>query len=99
MGVPAHVSRILAIALETVRRPGDLALLSSEHIHRTPPGRRIVIWTQKRKRLALIPVTDRMAGLIDATPSDQARLIVNKRGNPYQHETTLATPSASGVTA
>lgn len=88
-GAPAHVSRILAIALETGLRPGDLALLSREHIHRTPHGRRIVIWTQKRKRLASIPVTDRMAALIDATPADQARLIVNKRGSPYQHENYL----------
>ncbi|WP_304617037.1 hypothetical protein [Paracoccus sp. (in: a-proteobacteria)] len=27
--------------------------------------------------------------LIDATPADQARLIVNKRGIPYQHENYL----------
>ncbi|MBM3605868.1 MAG: site-specific integrase, partial [Alphaproteobacteria bacterium] len=88
-GSPDHVWRILAIALETGLRPGDLALLSQEHIHRTPHGRRIVIWTQKRKRLASIPVTDRMAGLIDATPESQARLIVNMRGLPYQHENYL----------
>lgn len=86
---PAHVWRILAIALETGLRPGDLAQLSREHIHRTPHGRRIVIWTQKRKRLASIPVTDRMAALIDALPHDQTRLIVNKRGQPYQHENYL----------
>ncbi|SCY62069.1 tyrosine-type recombinase/integrase [Paracoccus tibetensis] len=88
-GTPAHVARILAIALETGLRPGDLVQLSREHVHRTPHGRRIVIWTQKRKRLASIPVTDRMAELIDATPADQARLIVNKRGQPYQHENYL----------
>jgi integrase len=88
-GAPAHVARILAVALETGLRPGDLVQLSREHVHRTPHGRRIVIWTQKRKRLASIPVTDRMAELIDATPEDQARLIVNKRGQPYQHENYL----------
>lgn len=88
-GSPAHVWRILAIALETGLRPGDLALLSREHIHRTPHGRRIVIWTQKRRRLASIPVTDAMAALIDAMPKDQDRLIVNKRGLPYQHENYL----------
>lgn len=88
-GAPAHVWRILAIALETGLRPGDLAQLSREHIHRTPHGRRIVIWTQKRKRLASIPVTDRMAALIDSTPEAQTRLIVNKKGLPYQHENYL----------
>lgn len=88
-GAPHYVWRILAVALETGLRPGDLALLSHEHVHRTPRGRRIVIWTQKRKRLASIPVTDRMGALIDATPPDQQRIIVNKRGNPYQHENYL----------
>lgn len=88
-GAPPHVWRILAIALETGLRPGDLALLSREHIHRTPHGHRIVMWTQKRKRLASIPVTDRMAELIDGTPANQSRLIVNMRGMPYQHENYL----------
>lgn len=91
-GAPEHVWRILAIALETGLRPGDLAALSREHIHRTPNGRRIVLWTNKgrrHRRLASIPVTDRMAALIDATPDDQNRLIVNKRGHPYHHENYL----------
>lgn len=88
-GAPAHVWRILAIALETDLRPGDLGRLAPDHIHRTPHGRRVVMWTQKRKRLASIPVTERMAALIDATPADQSRLIVNKAGQPYQHENYL----------
>jgi integrase len=86
---PPHVWRILAIALETGLRPGDLVLLSREHVHKTPQGRRIVIWTQKRKRLASIPVTTRMGDLIDATPAGQERLIVNKAGKPYKHENYL----------
>ncbi|UXU73664.1 MULTISPECIES: tyrosine-type recombinase/integrase [unclassified Paracoccus (in: a-proteobacteria)] len=86
---PNHVWRILAIALETGLRPGDLANLSREHIHRTPHGHRIVIWTQKRRRLASIPVTATMAELIAQTPAHQQRLIVNKAGHPYQHENYL----------
>ncbi|WP_265502525.1 hypothetical protein [Paracoccus beibuensis] len=35
-GAPAHVWRILAIALETGLRPGDLSRLAPEHIHCTP---------------------------------------------------------------
>ncbi|MTH76342.1 tyrosine-type recombinase/integrase [Paracoccus aestuariivivens] len=88
-GAPTHIWRILAIALETGLRPGDLAQLSREHIHRTPNGHRIVIWTQKRKRLASIPVTATMAEMITATPDQQMRLIVNKAGVPYQHENYL----------
>lgn len=30
-----------------------------------------------------------MADLIDSTPADQSRLIVNKGGKPYQHENYL----------
>ena len=89
LGAPHHVWRILAIALETCLRPGALAQLSREHIHRTPHGRGIVIWTQKRSRLVSIPVTTRTADLIDNTPADQAPLIVNQRGRLYQHENYL----------
>lgn len=86
-GAPAHVARILIAACETGLRPGDLARLSREHIHPTPGGRRIVMWTAKRKRLASIPVTPRMAALIDATTGD--RIITNKGGDPYTHENYL----------
>lgn len=48
-----------------------------------------MIWTQKRNQLASIPVTDRMAALIDNTAAPQSRLIVNARGAPYQHENYL----------
>lgn len=88
-GAPGHVWRILAIALETGLRPGDLARLSRAHVHRTPHGQRIVMWTQKRNRMASIPVTDAMAVLIAQTPEGQEHLIVNKRGEPYKHENYL----------
>ncbi len=88
-GAPPHIGRILIAATETGLRPGDLAQLGPAHIHPTPHGRRIVIWTAKRKRLASIPVTPRMAALIDATPKGQAHFLVNKGGQPYQHENYL----------
>ncbi|MGY6705882.1 tyrosine-type recombinase/integrase [Roseinatronobacter sp.] len=88
-GAPAHVARILIAATETGLRPGDLASLGRAHVHPTPKGQRIVIWTAKRKRLASIPVTPRMAELIAATPADQTHFIVNKAGQPYQHENYL----------
>ena len=88
-GAPAHVARILIAATETGLRPGDLVSLCRAHIHPTPKGQRIVIWTAKRKRLASIPVTRRMAQLIADTPAEQSHFIVNKGGAPYQHENYL----------
>lgn len=91
-GAPPHVARIVIAACETGLRPGDLAQLSRQHIHPTPTGQRIVLWTNKgraKRRVASIPVTDRMAALIAATPAGQDRIIVNKGGEPYQHENYL----------
>jgi integrase len=88
-GAPPHIARILIAATETGLRPGDLATLGPAHVHPTPRGQRIVIWTAKRKRLASIPVTPKMAELIAATPGGQSHFIVNKAGQPYQHENYL----------
>lgn len=88
-GAPEHIARILIAATETGLRPGDLAQLGPAHVHPTPRGQRIVIWTAKRKRLASIPVTPRMAALIAETPDGQSHFIVNKAGQPYQHENYL----------
>lgn len=88
-GAPPHIGRIPFAATETGLRPGDLAQLGRAHIHPAPRGQRIVIWTAKRKRLASIPVTRRMAALISDTPPEQTQFIVNKAGQPYQHENYL----------
>jgi integrase len=88
-GAPAHVARILVAATETGLRPGDLAQLGPAHVHPTPGGQRIVIWTSKRARLASIPVTPRMAALIAATPAGQATFIATRGGQPYRHENYL----------
>lgn len=88
-GAPAHIGRILIAATETGLRPGDLVLLSRQHIHPTPRGQRIVIWTQKRRRLASVPVTPIMAALIAETPETQDRLLITKGGTPYTHENYL----------
>ncbi|HBD92118.1 MAG TPA: hypothetical protein DC061_16930 [Gemmobacter sp.] len=88
-GAPAHVGDILIAATETGLRPGDLHVLSRQHIHPTPGGRRIVIWTAKRRKLASLPVTPRMAELLDRMPEGRDRVLVNKGGEPYQHENYL----------
>lgn len=88
-GAPEAVARILIAGAETGLRPGDLQQLSRAHIHRTPRGQRIVIFTKKRRRMASIPVTPRMAALIAELPEGQERILVNQSGEPYQHENYL----------
>lgn len=77
---PEWVRRILTAALETGLRPGDLIRLSRAHIEATPAGRRISIRTNKRKRMATIPVTPKMGALLDATPKGRALILVSERG-------------------
>lgn len=84
-GAPRHVARILIAATETGLRPGDLLNLGPAHVHPTPRGRRLVVWTEKRKRLASIPVTARMAELIDSTPTGATHFLRGLRGEPYTH--------------
>lgn len=88
-GAPDHIARILVAACETGLRPGDLLTLGPQHLHRTPRGQRLVVWTRKRGRLASIPVTPEMASLIDATPQGQATYLVTHTGTPWSHEDQL----------
>ena len=88
-GSPPHIARILTAAVETCLRPGDQAQLQRSHFHRTPHGQRIVVWTQKRKRLASIPVTPRMGERVASLPLDQDRIITNKAGEAHLHENYL----------
>lgn len=65
---PVHVARALRAAVETGLRPGDLIGLSKAHVEETPVGRRIKLNTRKRERVASIPVTPKMAEIIDSAP-------------------------------
>lgn len=86
---PRHIARILIAATETGLRPGDLVDLGPAHVHPTPRGQRLVVWTAKRKRLASIPVTPRMAQLIAETPAGATHFLTGQRGEPYSHENYL----------
>jgi len=79
---PEWVQRILISACETGLRPYDLVRLSRGQIEVTPHGRRIRIRTNKRKRIATIPVTPEMGAVIDATPADRLMILVNANGGP-----------------
>jgi integrase len=79
---PDWVARILITACETGMRPGDLVRLSKAHIESTPGGRRIRIKTNKRGKAAFVPVSQAMAEIIDATPSDRLLILSNATGGP-----------------
>ena len=79
---PEWVGRILTAACETGLRPADLIKLASTHVEETPRGRRIRVRTNKRHRVATIPVTPEMADLLDQTPVGQLLILVNAHGRP-----------------
>ena len=60
--------------------------LSRAHIHATPRGRRIVLRTAKRKPLVSIPVTPRMAEIIDAVPAGQMLIFLNSHDQPWDEK-------------
>tara|TARA_R100000322_G_scaffold167166_1_gene134663 strand:+ start:12953 stop:13990 length:1038 start_codon:yes stop_codon:yes gene_type:complete len=83
---PLWVRRILSAALETGLRPGDLIELNRGQIETTPGGRRLTVRTNKRGRIASIPVTPGLADLIDSTPRGQLLILVNSKGRPLTEE-------------
>ncbi|SIT81926.1 tyrosine-type recombinase/integrase [Pontibaca methylaminivorans] len=79
---PEWVRRILCAGCETGLRPADLIKLASTHVEQTPRGRRLRVRTNKRKRLAHIPITPALAEVIDTTPPDRLLILTNANGNP-----------------
>lgn len=77
---PDWVQRILCVACETGLRPGDLIKLTKGSVEDTPLGRRLRVRTNKRGRVAHIPITQALADVIDATPEDQLLILTNASG-------------------
>tara|TARA_R110002072_G_scaffold9130_2_gene44813 strand:+ start:301 stop:1161 length:861 start_codon:yes stop_codon:yes gene_type:complete len=77
---PEWVQRILCAACETGLRPGDLIKLTRAAVEVTPAGRRLRVRTNKRKRLAHIPITPALEKLIDTTPLGQLLILTNASG-------------------
>lgn len=78
---PEWVKRILCAACETGLRPADLIKLTTGNVEDTPKGRRLRVRTNKRGRLAHIPITPALAAVIDATPKDRILILTNATGN------------------
>lgn len=79
---PEWVRRILCAACETGLRPADLIKLTPVHVEETPRGRRLRVRTNKRQRLAHIPITPAMAEVIDSTPKNRLLILANAGGKP-----------------
>lgn len=79
---PTWVRRLLCVACETGLRPGDLIKLTTGHIETTPMGRRLRVRTNKRKRLAHIPITPDLSKVIEETPRGRLLILTNATGNP-----------------
>ena len=77
---PEWVQRLLCVACETGLRPGDLIKLTRAAVEQTPHGRRLRVRTNKRGRVAHIPITLALAEVIDATPSDRMLILTNASG-------------------
>lgn len=78
---PEWIQRALGVACETGLRPGDLIKLNRGHVENLPNGtRRLRVRTNKRKRLAHIPITPELAAIIDATPADRMLILTNASG-------------------
>lgn len=78
---PEWVRRILCVACETGLRPGDLIKLTPAHIEKTPMGQRLRLRTNKRKRLAHIPITPALSKVINSTPKGRLLILTNASGN------------------
>jgi len=79
---PDWVRRAFIGACETGLRPGDLVRLSRAHIEASPRGRAIRIRTGKRGRMAVVPVSPAMAGVIDETPPGRLLIFTTEAGRP-----------------
>jgi integrase len=79
---PEWIRRLLCVACETGLRPGDLIKLTTAAVEQTREGRRLRVRTNKRSRLAHVPITPELAQVIDATPRDRLLILTNASGNP-----------------
>lgn len=77
---PEWVRHILSVACETGLRPGDLIRLNWANVEEPPQGRRIKMRTNKRGQFASIPVTEKLALILNATPKNRLLILVSHTG-------------------
>lgn len=81
---PDNVGRVLIAATETGLRPQDLVQLRRFNVDKLESGnRRLRIPTRKRGVFAHIPVTAKMAGIVDTALEGQEYILTNPSGKPW----------------
>ncbi|MCR9086200.1 MAG: site-specific integrase [Rhodobacteraceae bacterium] len=90
---PFWVKPVMTLACETGLKPADLVRLTRGNLESFDGIDRFRVRTQKRGRVAHIPVTPEFRQLIDETPADQLVLLVNDRGKPLR-----PTPASRAIT-
>lgn len=79
---PHWVQRVMTLACETGLRPADLIRLTRTSLQNVEGVERFRVRTQKKGRVAHIPLTPELRQLIDETPEDRLLLLVNDRNKP-----------------
>lgn len=80
------LARAVALMAETAIRPGDLVRLTRSHVVTNESGTRCIrIATNKSRQetTILVPLTERAAEIIDATPNGQLLLLTTVTGKPW----------------
>ena len=81
---PDNIGRVLIAATETGLRPADLVRLRRFDVEKLESGnRRLRIATSKRGVFAHIPITPKMAGVVDSVPEGQEYILTNPSGKPW----------------
>jgi len=81
---PDYMGRVLIAATETGLRPADLVQLRRFNVEKLESGnRRLRIPTEKRGVFAHIPITPKMAEIINTVPEGQEYLLTNASGEPW----------------
>ncbi len=81
---PENIGRVLIAATETGLRPADLVQLRRFNVETLPSGnRRLRVPTRKRGVYAHIPITPKMAEIIDSAPDGQEYILTNPSGKQW----------------
>lgn len=81
---PDYMGRVLIAATETGLRPADLVKLRRFNVEKLDSGnRRLRALTNKRGKFAHIPITSKMAVIVDTALEGQEYILTNSSGGPW----------------
>ena len=72
-----------ALLLETAQRRGDVIRMGPQHMRKGPAGFELYVKQEKTGTELLIPISDELQEVLDATPSKHLTFLVTKTGRPF----------------